>query len=106
MIGNKIKELIKEKGYNQYTASEKLGISQGGLNLWIKGKRNPSPEDIRKICETFQTTPNYLFGFEDDITAQDRMILNAVKSMTGLQKQVESDPNTSKQVQISKQERE
>ena len=64
MIGDKLRELIKMNGYNQYTASEKLGISQGGLNLWINNKRIPSAEDIKKICDTFGVSANYLFEQE------------------------------------------
>ena len=53
MIGNKMRAAIKAAKENQYTASEKLGISQGGLNLWLSGKRSPTPEDIKKFCEVF-----------------------------------------------------
>lgn len=105
MIGNKLKELIKNKKENQYTASEKLGVSQGCLNLWINNKRNPSLEDIKNICEKFNTTPNYLFGFDEDITDQDRAILKAVKSVAGIQKQAESNHDTPKQVPLSEKER-
>lgn len=64
MIGDKIRELLKQNGENQYTASEKLGVSQGGLNLWINNKRKPSPEDIEKICKVFNVSPNFLFESE------------------------------------------
>lgn len=64
MIGDKIRELLKQNGENQYTASEKLGVSQGGLNLWINNKRRPSPEDIEKICKLFNVSPNFLFESE------------------------------------------
>ena len=39
------------------------------------------------------------------ITDQDKAILQAVKSMAGIQKQTEIDPDTSKQVQIHDKER-
>ena len=59
-----MKLVLKAIGENQYTASEKMGISQGGLNLWLNNKRTPSPEDIKKFCELFNTTPNYLMNDE------------------------------------------
>ena len=39
------------------------------------------------------------------LTDQDLAILRAVKSVAGLQKQAESNPDTTKQVQISDKER-
>lgn len=40
------------------------------------------------------------------ITEQDKAILQAVKSVAGIQKQTENDSNTSKQVQLSDKEME
>lgn len=71
---------IKAANENQYTACEKLGISQGCLNLWLNNKRNPNPADIKKFCETFNVTPNFLFGFED-ISESDLQLLKAFKAM-------------------------
>lgn len=76
-----MKLVLKSCGETQYTASEKLGVSQGGLNLWLNNKRAPSPEEIKKFCELFHTTPNYLYGFEDEITESDRQLLQAFKAM-------------------------
>jgi len=76
-----MKAALKSAHESQYTACEKLGVSQGCLNLWLNNKRNPSPDDIAKFCKVFNVTPNYLFGFEE-ISEQDKALLNAIKSVT------------------------
>lgn len=80
-----MKLALKAAGENQYTASEKLGVSQGGLNLWLNNKRSPSPEEIKKFCELFHTTPNFLYGFDEEISESDRALLQAFKTMATAQ---------------------
>ena len=60
MIGEALNKAIKEKGYNQVSASKLLGVSVQCLNQWINNKRNPSIKDIENICNTFDITPSYL----------------------------------------------
>ena len=105
-IGKKLKEIIDRNKTTQMQLAKEMGCSVALVNMWISDKRDMSTKDINKFCEICKTTPNYLFGFEDDITEQDRAILRAVKSVSGLQKQTENDSNTSKQVQLSDKERE
>ena len=100
MIGQKMRAAIKAANENQYTASEKLGVSQAGLNLWLTGKRNPAPDDIKKFCEVFHTTPNFLFGFEE-ISEQDKALLAAVKSLTAPKETTNNPSDPSKQTQLS-----
>ena len=66
MIGENIKKAIKNKGLNQVQASDVLGVSVACLNQWINNKRRPSPHDIKKICSSFNVSPNFLFESETD----------------------------------------
>ena len=97
MLGDMMKAVLKASGETQNTASEKLGISQGGLNLWLNNKRSPSPEEIKKFCEVFNTTPNYLFGFDDGISESDRALLQAFKTLTKAQASNNQNPNIPEQ---------
>ena len=106
MIGDKMREVLKKHNLTNTKAAEMMGISQPRLALWLSGKNEPSQESIKKFCKMFNTTPNYLMDFEEELTDQDRAILNAVKSVAGLQKQTESNPDSSKQVQTHNKERE
>ena len=105
MINDQMKKILKSKGVSQTEASKMLGVEVGALNHWLIGRRQPNIDIIKKFCDVFETTPNYLMGFDEDITDQDRAILKAVKSVAGLQKQAESNPDTTKQVPVSDKER-
>lgn len=105
MINDQMKKVLKSKGISQTEASKMLGVEVGALNHWLIGRRQPNIDVIKKFCDVFETTPNFLMGFEDDITDQDRAILKAVKSVAGLQKQAEGNPDSPKQVQVSDKER-
>lgn len=104
-IGKKIKEVIDKQNKTQIQMAKDMGCSVALVNMWISDKRDMSTKDINKFCSLYGITPNFLFGFEDDITDQDRAILQAVKSVAGIQKQTESNPDSTKQVQISNKER-
>lgn len=62
-----------------------LGVSVGSLNHWCLEKRQPDQDIIKKFCEIFHTTPNYLYGFDDDISESDRALLQAFKTMATAQ---------------------
>jgi transcriptional regulator with XRE-family HTH domain len=46
-------EAMKSKGYTDKTLAEKLGINKSHVSLLRNGKRNPSPELIKKIKAEF-----------------------------------------------------
>ena len=81
MFGERMRTIIEKENLTSTKAAEMLGISQPRLAQWLSGKNEPSQENIKKFCELFHTTPNYLFGFEDEITESDRALLQAFKTM-------------------------
>jgi transcriptional regulator with XRE-family HTH domain len=104
MLGDKMKAVLKAAKENQYTACEKLGISQGCLNLWLNNKRNPNPAEIKKFCETFNVTPNFLFGFED-ISESDLQLLKAIKNVAANTQNASKTQNTPQQTPAPEKER-
>ena len=100
MINEKMKHLINKRGISQIEAAKMLGIEVGRLNHWLIGRRQPNIENIKKFCEVFGSTPNYLMGFEDDITDTDRQLLKIIKSATQPETKTESPIDNPKQIQI------
>ena len=64
MIGNKIAELRKYKGYTQKEVAEKLNISRTGYANWEQGHTEPSSCDMRKICVLYDITADELLEIE------------------------------------------
>lgn len=81
MFGENIRKVIERENMTVTDAAKIMGISQPRLAQWISGKNEPSQENIKKFCKLFHTTPNFLFGFEDEITESDRHLLQAFKAM-------------------------
>jgi transcriptional regulator with XRE-family HTH domain len=57
---------MKEIGETQNTLSEKLDMTQGGLQHWLAGTRQPSLEDINRIAQLLRCEPAWLtHGLEE-----------------------------------------
>lgn len=59
---NRIFQLIKGNKLNAKEFSEKVGISQGNLSDWKKGRSNPSIQALEKIARYFNVSVDYLLG--------------------------------------------
>lgn len=105
MFEDNLKKIMKEKGITHQQLGEAIGLSGSAISMMVSGERKPSFESLTAICRELKTTPNKLMGFEEEFTDQDRAILRAVKSVAGIQKQAESNSDTSKQVQVLEKER-
>ena len=66
MIGDKMREVLRRHKLTNTKAAEMMGISQPRLALWLSGKNEPSQENIKKFCDLFNTTPNYLMYGEQE----------------------------------------
>ena len=63
-IGNRILELIKERGMTQKEFSLRTGIPQSTISDW-KGKGlNPNVDKVMVICDVLDMTPEDLLGTE------------------------------------------
>lgn len=61
----KLKELRKEKGLFQEDVAKAIGLSRAAYASYEQGTREPNIEIIIRLCKFFDTTPNYLLGFEE-----------------------------------------
>lgn len=58
---------MRRKGVTQDALSERLEMTQGGLQHWLAGTRQPSLEQINKIAETLDVSPAWLtHGIDPD----------------------------------------
>lgn len=60
-VGEKITQLIREKGLTQKEFSARTGIPQSTISDWKRKKQNPSSDKIPIICEVLGVDPNVLF---------------------------------------------
>lgn len=67
--GRKLRELLELKGLSQKEAADLCDIDQGTVSNWIKGKVNPSPDMVYKLCEGLRVHYSYFYN-DDDIPLQ------------------------------------
>ena len=61
-IGERILELVHDKGMTQKEFSEKTGIPQSTMSSWKGKKQNPSIDKLKVICDTLGVDPYYLIS--------------------------------------------
>ncbi len=70
-IGERVLELIRQKGMTQKAFSLQTGIPQSTMSSW-KGKRqNPSIDKLKIICDTLSVDPYYLIA-----ATENKSVLN------------------------------
>lgn len=67
MIGERIKELRKQKCLTQTQLAFRLGTTQKQISKWEIGYLEPNIEAIRKIAIFFDVTTDLLLEVEDEI---------------------------------------
>ncbi|OGV08673.1 MAG: hypothetical protein A2499_04885 [Stygiobacter sp. RIFOXYC12_FULL_38_8] len=63
-IGARIREAIKKKGFKQKFVAEKIGISEDSMVNYIKGRREISIDNVKKIAQLCDVPYEYLINGE------------------------------------------
>ena len=67
---NRIKDLIKNKGYTQEQFAQKMGVSRMSLVKTLSG--NPSYETFQRIAEALGVEMWELFASKEEIVSKDK----------------------------------
>ena len=77
MIGDNVRYLRKLAGYSQEQLARKLGITQGSVSLWEKGKTEPDTKTLVRLSQIFDVQMDYLISNE---TRRDLDAINIRRS--------------------------
>lgn len=61
----RLKELIKENGITQTQITKELLLSKNQIHYWIKGRCEPSIDDLIKLANYLNVCIDYLVGRKD-----------------------------------------
>lgn len=64
-IGQRIKELRREKNLTQKQLGLLIHKSETGVASWEQGVSEPCVNDIRTLCSIFGVSADYLLGLSD-----------------------------------------
>lgn len=65
IIGERLKELLTQKGMEQKDLAIKLNLSPQTISGYITGYRVPNPDTLIKLADELNTTTDYLLGRTD-----------------------------------------
>ncbi|MGN4665771.1 helix-turn-helix domain-containing protein [Bacillus cereus group sp. MYBK234-1] len=65
-IGNKIKNLRKNRGWTQQNLGEKVGASSRVIGYYESEERFPPHDMITKLADTLQVTTDFLLGRSEE----------------------------------------
>lgn len=60
---NNVLELRKRKGMQQKELALLVGVTSATVSEWEHGKKDPSKDRLKKLCEVFETTPSVILGY-------------------------------------------
>jgi len=64
MFGERLKGLRISKGLSQEELGKRLGVRKQTISNWETEDATPSLDMFQNIARLFDTTPNYLLGYE------------------------------------------
>ena len=64
-LAEKLKELRIAKGLSQREVSSALGMTRNAFTNYENGYREPSLDNLKKICQFFDVSADYLLGLKD-----------------------------------------
>ena len=62
MIGQRVRDLRKQKRMSQTELAKSAGVSQTTVTAWETGKAEPSSSAVAKLADIFNVTTDYLLG--------------------------------------------
>lgn len=64
-LGDKLKELRTEKRMTCQAVATAVGLTKNAITNYESGIREPSLETLKKLCDFFDVTADYLIGRTD-----------------------------------------
>jgi len=90
LLGLKIKNFRKQKGYTQEALAEALMVDISGLSKIENGKSFPSFDTLCKIMEILKIEPNKMFDFlnlNKSQSLKDEIVIEKIRQLSHEDKQ-------------------
>lgn len=60
-----LKDFLTENGLSQTEFAKRIGVKQGQVSEWLKGKAKPGYDTLRQISLAFEVSADYFLGLTD-----------------------------------------
>jgi len=89
-LAHRLARIRKERGFTQVELAEKIGIIQGLVSDYERGKLRPHPEMLSRFATALQVSTDELLGLEpatkSNASPVDRRFLRRLRAIKGLPK--------------------
>lgn len=65
-ISEILKDIMIEKNLTQSQFAELIGVKQGQVSEWLKGKAKPGYDNLRSICINLNISGDFVLGISDN----------------------------------------
>ena len=94
-VGEKIKQLLKDKELQQKTVATDVGLDQSNYNKVENGRREPSVEVLQKLSVILEVTVDELLNSEDKkqptpVTVEDKTVSEKIRLVEQLKEDVKN----------------
>jgi transcriptional regulator with XRE-family HTH domain len=91
-VGEKIKQIRKDKGLQQKTVATDVGLDQSNYNKVENGKREPSVEILQKLAVILDVTVDELLNSENKmhptpVTVEDKTVSEKIRLVEQLEEE-------------------
>ena len=66
-FGKRLKELRQEQNLSQQKLGDKLFVTRVTVSAWETNKQEPNIETIKKLCDIFEVSTDYLIGYKKEL---------------------------------------
>ena len=60
-----LRDFLKENGLTQTEFAQRIGVKQGQVSEWLKGKAKPGYDTLKAISMAFSVSADYFLGITD-----------------------------------------
>lgn len=60
-----LRDFLKENGLTQIDFAQKVGVKQGQVSEWLKGKAKPGYDSLKAMCLAFSVPADYFLGITE-----------------------------------------
>ena len=74
-LGKRIRKLRKNKGLTQEELGKLVNKGESTVRTWELDRSQPSPDTLCLLCGIFNTTPNFLLGWDNPFASPPLSLL-------------------------------
>lgn len=85
IFAENLKGIMKEKGIEQKTLAQVIGVSDAAVSFWLSGQKYPSPGKVQKIADFLGVRKSQLIDKNPPVSFKVELILSKLERLTAAQ---------------------